>query len=539
MPTTASTTCRAHRLRPFGRFPVQRALLLATCVGLLLTVGCNEQRRYEVLSFFFDGVPHPTGEGEEDIEYVRGPWGIRLRADDPRVPELRERFARRELSDTADAGPDGGPVVEFLHAPYEDRVCNGCHAVADSFTIPATDVETCRDCHAQHVQYERTDWVHGPVASGQCMTCHEPHKSPYRGLLVNRQPDMCFECHDAQGILEQPYHAEVVDVLLASDRLGGKAKVQPTAQSAAEAASSTVLTDESAAVQDAAGEGGSAAANTLEAGTPMVMANDQTPEPRDAAVVRGARRDFVCTRCHDPHAAGNRLLLADSRSYKLRRRTAAQAVSAHVAWTDDDCGKCHLRDKSNVLAQDIDAVCIDCHDSVDADIRAAQAQAGRDTQDTWTEMRTEAQTSTPPTAGHSPASGASRPRLHEALLEGGCTTCHTPHQSMLDHLIKPAGEALCFRCHKPEEVQTPEHPIVHRVDCLSCHTGHHVERPHMLKPGIPTGKGMPGGAAVPPSDRVHAPSSPSTAGRMGHMNRPTESAWSAKSTRSTRKETPG
>lgn len=452
------STCAPARAQtpPSRGLTVTRWLAVLAVVGAVMaTLGCNEQRRYEVLSFFFDGVPQPGGTSADQQEYIEGPWGIRLRADDPRAEELRARFAARELSGGAAAGRDEQPTVEFLHTPYEDRLCNGCHVVAESFAIPTSDIETCRDCHAQHVKFEPTDWVHGPVASGQCMTCHEPHKSRYRGLLVNRQPDLCFECHDAQGTLQQPYHAQILDGLLGA--AGANAAVDPAS------------------------------------GDPTKLAGLDA-SPADS---------FVCTRCHDPHAAGNRLLLADSRSYRLRKRNAVQTRSAHNQWTDDECGRCHLRQQSNVLVANVDAVCVDCHHAVAAEIRDARVTRAQAAQ-------VEPDSQTRPVDG---------PRLHEALLDGGCTTCHTPHQSVLDKLIKPEGEDLCFRCHKPEEVQTPQHPVVHRVDCLRCHTGHHVERPHMLKPGIPVDR--PRRTTPPSTDQARAPTdrfrvhdAPSAHGRL-------------------------
>jgi predicted CXXCH cytochrome family protein len=49
-------------------------------------------------------------------------------------------------------------------------------------------------------------WVHGPVASGQCVICHEPHRALNPHLLKKAEPLICFQCHDESTLKVVPGH---------------------------------------------------------------------------------------------------------------------------------------------------------------------------------------------------------------------------------------------------------------------------------------------------------------------------------------------
>lgn len=158
----------------------------------------------------------------------------------------------------------------------------------------------------------------------------------------------------------------------------------------------------------------------------------------------------VCSACHDPHFAGNRMLLADSRTYRRGRISKATVRSTHAPWKDRKCSACHIVDKSYQLVEDMDAACLSCHQKA--------------------------------------LSAAKKGKHHAPVRQGKCSLCHEPHQSSRLHLVRPAGETICYTCHKPQEISGGNHPRVSRVDCLLCHRGHHSQREHLLKPGIPSGR---------------------------------------------------
>ncbi|NIA06642.1 MAG: hypothetical protein GWP14_03235 [Actinobacteria bacterium] len=154
-----------------------------------------------------------------------------------------------------------------------------------------------------------------------------------------------------------------------------------------------------------------------------------------------------CSKCHDPHFAGNNLLLADSRSYLRRKQTAKTIQSTHAKWSKNDCTKCHTAQESYELVEDVNTVCLTCHQKV---LETVPGQ-----------------------------------KLHSPVRQEQCVLCHTPHKSSRDHLIRPTAEKICYNCHEPDEIRTGNHPRVNRVDCLLCHAGHSSAREHLLRPDIP------------------------------------------------------
>lgn len=142
---------------------------------LSLAYGCGEPTNYKVLSFFFDGVPEPKTE-------IAG-----------------------EQAGKAGAGrTKEGTVKEFtVHGPYAARLCDGCHARGGSNKLLLPVNELCSKCH--NIQLNKK-WVHGPLVSGGCMACHNPHSSPYRFLLNSESREFCFYCHSRGDVSKNPVH---------------------------------------------------------------------------------------------------------------------------------------------------------------------------------------------------------------------------------------------------------------------------------------------------------------------------------------------
>ena len=61
------------------------------------------------------------------------------------------------------------------HEPFKD--CVACHGeqAGDSQNEPiAPAPQLCYRCHKEYAELD--GWKHGPVAMGQCLLCHKPHK---------------------------------------------------------------------------------------------------------------------------------------------------------------------------------------------------------------------------------------------------------------------------------------------------------------------------------------------------------------------------
>lgn len=89
----------------------------------------------------------------------------------------------------------------FTH-PLDDgkMSCSSCHkahgSVADAALIRQTLNATCHECHAD--KRGPFLWEHAPVAE-DCTTCHTPHGSNHPGMLRQRGPMLCQNCHSEAG----------------------------------------------------------------------------------------------------------------------------------------------------------------------------------------------------------------------------------------------------------------------------------------------------------------------------------------------------
>ena len=130
------------------------------CIALGTFLGCSPEKKYKVLSFFFDGVPMPAGV----------------------------------------AGGPAAKLVMHQHRPYADGTCGKCHpndnvelSVTEASNIAEINASVCLRCH----ENKQTEYavMHGPVAVGQCLLCHNPHESPIAGLLRAPAVKLCGQCH--------------------------------------------------------------------------------------------------------------------------------------------------------------------------------------------------------------------------------------------------------------------------------------------------------------------------------------------------------
>lgn len=96
------------------------------------------------------------------------------------------------------------------HEPLQS--CASCHRDLSEQTSPdklplvAAVPDLCYLCHEKYVAPGA--WVHGPVATGECLLCHVPHKASNNSLLSKPIPDLCYRCHETKILQLIANHAD-------------------------------------------------------------------------------------------------------------------------------------------------------------------------------------------------------------------------------------------------------------------------------------------------------------------------------------------
>lgn len=282
------------------RFTIS-GLLLFLLLSALWT-GCSERQAgdipaahfdepplHAVLTLLFDGVP-PLDNKMVEAHAVN---------TDPNVPAIRKR-------------PD---VVWYVHEAAKD--CTQCHGnrqgrrFSSEVQLTARPPELCYECHKDVVPAASRGWVHGPAAAGECLLCHEPHKTTNPHLLRAPTSSLCHKCHQ-----------EVADESAPDDTK--ESHSQCTSCHAAHA-------------------------------SPKVGGTDRTPElcykcheSLEPAALKGWVHGPVavgqCLLCHEPHRTRNPHQLRQripALCYGCHQEAAVNSVRDHAEESYADCSNCH------------------------------------------------------------------------------------------------------------------------------------------------------------------------------------------------------
>ena len=151
--------------------------MLICIAGMILLCGCEAKTRYQVLSFFFDGVPAPQDQSS------------------------RGNTTAGKAASASDATAGGQTRRGSQHGPYAARMCKACHdANTNALVLPKS--ELCLNCHTLPPARRS----HGPVVSGGCTVCHDPHLSSYEYLLISPAREFCSYCHDPKEVSARDAH---------------------------------------------------------------------------------------------------------------------------------------------------------------------------------------------------------------------------------------------------------------------------------------------------------------------------------------------
>jgi predicted CXXCH cytochrome family protein len=87
-----------------------------------------------------------------------------------------------------------------VHAAFGEGKCTSCHSPHASklkhlLLAPGTDL--CLSCHAKTKAKLALGTSHAPA--DDCLSCHRPHASAQKRLAVQPLSELCAQCHDAEA----------------------------------------------------------------------------------------------------------------------------------------------------------------------------------------------------------------------------------------------------------------------------------------------------------------------------------------------------
>lgn len=163
-----------------------------------------------------------------------------------------------------------------------------------------------------------------------------------------------------------------------------------------------------------------------------------------------------CTTCHEglPSADSGATMNADC---NICHKEAISAKHIHQPVESKDCASCHswsMEKKSVVLEMGVPETCFACHDDKKNLIDTAKVQ-------------------------------------HPVVSE--CTTCHSPHGTEQVRMLKKPVYELCTSCHEDQKINHPvgRHPLrfvkspdgTEELSCITCHMPHGSQNQKLLKMG--------------------------------------------------------
>jgi len=100
------------------------------------------------------------------------------------------------------------------HLPVENGECSSCHNPHQSDNkklLLKVDAKLCFDCHEDLQQkLTKAAFKHDPAGNGDCGSCHNAHASAESGLLLKERAQICFECHEQKDMAAVKAHANVL-----------------------------------------------------------------------------------------------------------------------------------------------------------------------------------------------------------------------------------------------------------------------------------------------------------------------------------------
>jgi len=177
------------------------AAYYVSIIMFVLFFGCSVQQTHKTLTFFFDGVDKVIFFNS----YLTDKDSIRKDAI-----SRRDALLKKNRPDMC------------VHKPYQEKKCDQCHTPDKRLLMPMPAL--CFKCHKNF--NETYAVVHGPVASGNCLNCHNQHSSKNPKLLIRQGQQICLFCHNPSLVFANKVHRDIEDAecTLCHSPHGGKSR---------------------------------------------------------------------------------------------------------------------------------------------------------------------------------------------------------------------------------------------------------------------------------------------------------------------------
>ncbi len=364
----------------------------------------------------------------------------------------------------------------FLHNPVKEGDCDMCHGELSGHNQnpAAFKFEEINDigelCYSCHDNFDIRPFMHGPVAAGDCTSCHSPHGSSNKYQLLDHGSELCFTCHE-QDIMSGAF-----------------------AHGPAETGACLACHDPHS----------SGYAKNLREKPPELCFNchdNKKTELEQAKIIHKPAADN-CVTCHNPHSNSNKYMLSDNvpvlcfGCHKKKQERVKQAVTKHGAIVvGKSCLNCHDAHASNIanrLSRAPMDLCLGCHN------KSVTTDAGT----VLTNMKELLENN----------------RYHHGPIKRrDCSGCHNPHGSDEFRMLKERYPStfymsfkeenynLCFKCHLRSIVQDPTtieltnfrngYTNLHYRHvrqnkgrtCRACHETHASSFPKHIRESVPFG----------------------------------------------------
>ena len=305
--------------------------------------------------------------------------------------------------------------AKYVHSPVVLKACNVCHVTVEDrhvFKLVATDEKLCTFCHKLKLK----NFVHEPIAKGECLKCHDSHSSEFPFLVkVDPGKELCFTCHEK------------------TEKFQGKKYTHAPAEEGA-----CILCHVNHSSWNK---------NLLIRGGRELCIFCHKKEFDAMLKMRHVHKPVIeedCQKCHDPHGSNNPMMITKSEPefcYDCHEDIAniiKNSANVHEATiVGKSCSNCHAAHASSLprlLAKPMYDVCLSCHN---------EKIKGRD----GTML------------GNIAKLMEDNPFKHGPIQQNNCIACHSPHGSnIFRRLVSYFPEEfyapfdlkeynLCFQCH--------------------------------------------------------------------------------------------